>query len=66
MPACTWAVFFGTGPMPNAITDLEKRVVTEWLPSSGYEYADAPDVEVYLTPDPANAVFEVWVPVRKK
>ena len=40
--------------------------MTEWLPSSGYEYADAPDVEVYLTPDPANAVFEVWFPVRKK
>ena len=65
VPACTWAVFFGTGPMPNAITDLEKRVVTEWLPSSGYEYADAPDIEVYLTPNPQDAVFEVWMPVKK-
>lgn len=66
VPAGTWAVFPGTGAMPRAIQELEKRVVTEWLPSSGYEYADRPDMEVYLEPDPAKARFEVWVPVVKK
>ena len=60
VPAGTWAVFPGTGAMPHAIQELEKRVVTEWLPSSGYEYADRPDMEVYLKPDPAKARFEVW------
>jgi len=39
--------------------------VTEWLPGSGYEYADAPDIEVYQTPDPRAARFEIWLPVRK-
>lgn len=66
IPAGTWAVFSGTGAMPNAIQDLERRAVTEWLPSSGYEYADLPDVELYLAPDPENAVFEVWLPVVEK
>ena len=66
VPACTWAVFPGTGSMPSSIQTLEQRIVTEWLPTSGYEYADAPDVERYLTPDPQNATFEVWVPVVKK
>ena len=66
VPACTWAVFPGTGSMPGSIQTLEQRIVTEWLPTSGYEYADAPDVERYLTPDPQNATFEVWVPVVKK
>ncbi|WP_312642646.1 AraC family transcriptional regulator [Hydrogenoanaerobacterium sp.] len=66
VPACTWAVFPGEGTMPLSIQELEKRIVTEWLPTSGYEYADAPDIEVYLEPDPANAKFEVWLPVRKK
>lgn len=66
VPACTWAVFPGTGSMPGSIQTLEQRIVTEWLPTSGYEYADAPDVELYLTPDPQNATFEVWVPVVKK
>ena len=66
VPTCTWAIFPGTGSMPDSIQMLEQRIVTEWLPTSGYEYADAPDVELYLTPDPQNATFEVWVPVVKK
>ena len=66
IPAATWAVFPGVGKMPDDIQLLEKRIVTEWLPTSGYEYADAPDVERYLNADPQNAQFEVWIPVRKK
>lgn len=66
IPACTWAVFTGSGPMPGAIQELEKRAVLEWLPTSGYEYGNAPDIEVYVNADPANAQFEVWLPVVKK
>ncbi len=66
VPACTWAIFPGKGAMPGAIQELEKRVVTEWLPTSGYEYANAPDIEVYLTSDPYNSEFEVWMPIVKK
>lgn len=65
VPAALWAVFPGSGTN-TSMQELERRIITEWLPSSGYEYADAPDVEVYLNPDPANAVYEVWIPVRKK
>ncbi len=65
VPASTWAIFSGSGTN-TAIQELERRVITEWLPTSGYEYANAPDIEVYLNPDPANAVFEVWIPVVKK
>lgn len=65
VPAATWAVFSGEGTN-TSIQDLEKRIVLEWLPSSGYEYADAPDVEVYLNADPQNAKYEVWIPVVKK
>ncbi len=66
IPAATWAIFPGEGPMPGAIQELEKRIVTEWLPTSGYEYANAPDIEVYINADPQNAKFEVWIPVTKK
>lgn len=62
VPACTWAVFSGSGTNLSVQT-LERRIVTEWLPSSGYEYANAPDIEVYLNPDPQNAQYEVWIPV---
>lgn len=65
IPSFTWAIFSGKGTNRD-IQILEKRIVTEWLPTSGYEYDNGPDVEVYLSPDPKNAVFEVWIPVVKK
>ena len=37
VPAFTWAIFSGEGQCPQAIQELEKRIVTEWLPTSGYE-----------------------------
>ena len=66
IPAHTWAVFAGNGPCPKAIQELEKRIFTEWFPSSGYEYDEGPDIELYLTPNPSEAVFEVWVPIKEK
>lgn len=65
VPAFTWAVFPGSGT-GKSIQELEKRVVTEWLPTSGYEFCDGPDVEVYFDPDPQDTAFEVWIPVRKR
>ena len=65
IPAATWAIFRGAGAN-QSIQELEQRIVTEWLPTSGYEYANAPDIEVYLNPDPKNAEYEVWIPITKK
>ena len=65
VPASTWAIFSGTSTN-QSIQELEQRIITEWLPASGYEYANAPDIEVYLNPDPQNAQYEVWIPVTKK
>ena len=54
--------------MPKAIQDLQTRIVSEWLPVSGYEYADAPDIEVYPEGDQTSDGYkcEVWLPVSKK
>ena len=65
VPAATWAIFEGEGTN-QSIQELERRIVTEWLPTSGYEYGSAPDIEVYLNPDPQNAKFEVWIPVIRR
>lgn len=68
VPASTWAIFECIGPMPNAIQELQKRIITEWLPTSGYEYADAPDIEVYPEGDTSSSNYkcEVWLPIKKK
>lgn len=65
VPAATWAIFPGSGTS-QSIQQLEQRIVTEWLPTSGFEYGFNPDVEVYLNPDPQNMQYEVWIPVIKK
>jgi AraC family transcriptional regulator len=65
VPETTWAIFAGEGSN-QSIQELEKRIVTEWFPTSGYEYGNAPDIEVYLNADPENAKYEVWFPVVKK
>ena len=65
VPAAVWAVFPGSGTN-QSIQELERRDLTEWLPSSGYEYGNAPDIEVYLNADPQDSKYEVWIPVVKK
>lgn len=65
VPASTWAIFPGSGTN-QSVQELEQRIISEWLPASGYEYANAPDIEVYINPDPQNAQYEVWIPVMKR
>jgi len=68
IPASTWAVFECIGPMPTAIQEMQKRIISEWLPTSGYEYADAPDIELYPEGDTTSPAYrtEIWLPVTKK
>jgi AraC family transcriptional regulator len=68
VPECTWAIFECIGAMPFAIQNLQKRIVSEWLPTSGYEYANAPDIEVYFEGNQQADDYrcEAWLPVVKK
>lgn len=65
--AATYAVFECVGSMPDAMTDLWHRILTEWLPSSGYSWVSGTDVERYLTPNMTSpdSKSEVWLPVVK-
>lgn len=65
IPAATWAIFSGSGTNIS-LQDLERRVITEWLPTSGYEYAEIPDIEVYIKADPNDAIYEYWLPIVKR
>ncbi len=62
IPACKWAVFEGQGTN-RSLQELEKRVIVEWLPTSGFTYANSPDIEVYIKADPREAVYEYWIPI---
>ncbi|MFZ5967819.1 MAG: AraC family transcriptional regulator [Bacillota bacterium] len=68
IPAATWAIFESVGPMPKAIQDVWERIFSEWFPATGYEHANAPELEVYLPGNPNDDDYkcEVWIPIIKK
>ena len=59
---------------PTALVDgLRKRIVTDWLPSSGYELRNAPEIGVIHWPfedgneEVNNSHYcELWLPIMKK
>jgi len=68
IPAQTWAIFESVGPLPGAIQSVTERIFSEWFPSTGYEHADAPEVEMYPSGDTSAEDYycEVWIPIKKK
>ncbi len=67
IPSLTWAIFEITGPMPTAMAEIWGRIFTEWFPTSGYEHAEAPEVEWYSKGDLTASDYksEIWIPIVK-
>src|SRR5690606_27642524 len=68
IPPLTWAVFPVHGAMPDSMPKVWERIFSEWFPSTGYEHAEGPEMEVYLSDgDPSSDDYysEIWVPVKK-
>lgn len=65
VPASSWAVFECT--LTN-LQDVTKRIFSEWFPSTGYEHASAPELEVYFPENPSSKEVpcQIWMPVIKK
>ena len=63
VPAARWAIFENSGPMPGALVDAELYAFFTWLPTSGYEHAHAPEMEVY--PARGDGAVEFWLPISK-
>ena len=45
---------------------MQKRILTEWLPGSGYQYADAPDIEQYMEGDQNSGDTLSYIWARSK
>ena len=67
IPAATWVVFENNGFFKENVQSVFKRFYTEWLPFSGYEYAELPDIEVYPVCEetPISGHSEVWIAINK-
>ena len=68
VPALTWAVFTAVGPLPGSIQETFQRIFQEWFPSTNYEHACGPELEVYLDGDSSAPDYrcEIWIPIVKK
>jgi AraC family transcriptional regulator len=69
VPTSRWAVFECAGKVPEAIVKSEMYACMEWLPSSPYEHAKAPEMEVYFPGNDGNSedsYCEFWLPITEK
>lgn len=68
VPASTWAVFTAIGDFPKALQDTWARIYAEWLPTSGYEVVEGPEILWNESPDTSKSNYksEIWIPVIKK
>ncbi len=66
IPASKWAIFEVHGAMPDAMPKVWKQIFSEWFPSTGYECAGTPELEVYSDGDPFNENYysEIWIPLK--
>ena len=69
IPKQTWAIFRSDELDANCkgaeIPKLFQRAYSEWLPTSGYEKAWGPDLELYAFTAGGAYYEEVWIPVKK-
>jgi len=71
IPAHTWAIFTARGSFNQKIhpmTQTIARVMTEWLPVSGYDLVKGMDLETFGPGDVNSDDYfcELWLPVKKK
>lgn len=67
VPALTWAIFSCRGEFPKVMQDTMAKIAAEWLPSSDYEFVDAPGITFTGDlSDRSNVYSEIWFAVKKK
>lgn len=65
--AHTWAIFPNQGPFPKTLQETWASAFAEWLPSSDYELAEAPEISfTKWGDDPSSVYSEIWLAVIKK
>ena len=71
IPQCTYAIFETERcSYPTTIfLNLRKKIASEWLPNSGYQLANAPELVVthWFRGNKSNQRYrELWIPIEKK
>lgn len=62
VPSHTWAIFPNHGPFPQQLQETWGRIYSEWLPNSGYELVDAPEIS-FSQFGGTEVASEIWIAV---
>jgi len=65
IPIQTWAVFEIVGALPTAMRNIWGRIHSEFMPTTGYEFAEVPEIEWYSNGDMNSSDYksEIWIPI---
>lgn len=70
IPASIWAVFpteqLSVSESVQQAGVMWKRIFTEWFATSGYELANAPELELHYSKGNGLFITEIWIPIIKK
>lgn len=70
VPAGTWAVFpteiLSREAVAQQAAHMWKRIFTEWFATSGYELANAPEMEMHFRHGDGKYLTEIWIPITAK
>ena len=71
IPKCTYAIFETERcEYPTMVyLDLRRKIASEWLPASGYQLANSPEIVVthwYKGAKRDQRYRELWIPIEKK
>lgn len=67
IPQATWAIFksdLSTTP-GDGLSKIISYAYKDWLPSSGYDLDNAPDLEYYYTSVDGRFYEEYWIAIKK-
>ena len=67
IPAATWCVVSGDPYRPTSFMEMLRGLYTEFLPASGLDYAELPDIEVYPLDGTGMGmpINEAWFAVKR-
>ncbi|GAA0182267.1 AraC family transcriptional regulator [Clostridium sediminicola] len=68
VPSTDWAIFEVRGPIGEKLQNTWKRIFSEWFPSTTFQHAYLPELEVYYGGDTQSPDYltEIWIPIIKE
>jgi AraC family transcriptional regulator len=69
VPEYLWAIFTTEKYLQvnttSVVQEVWKRIYSEWFPSTNYEHAEGPELELYYEDEGGLEHCEIWIPLKE-